>query len=162
MNITIFRHFYDYHFAENRALWDRYIIPLTDDQFTRETPYSKGSIQNQILHIIDADDVWFSTLQGLEPGEPLDPAIYRDRDRIRRHWDTVEARMRQYLDRLEDDDVFDKPFPPGEDENLIVWQVLLHVVNHGTDHRAQLLRLLNDIGVETTSQDYIFYTYEHP
>ena len=50
---------------------------------------------------------------------------------------------------------------PDEDRALIVWQVLLHVVNHGTDHRAQLLRRLNDLGVETTSQDYIFYVYAH-
>jgi uncharacterized damage-inducible protein DinB len=38
--------------------------------------------------------------------------------------------------------------------------VLLHVVNHGTDHRAQLLRTLNDLGLDTTAQDYIFYCYE--
>jgi uncharacterized damage-inducible protein DinB len=50
----------------------------------------------------------------------------------------------------------------GEDKDLILWQVLLHVVNHGTDHRAQLLRLLNDLGVETTSQDYVFYMYDNP
>jgi len=37
--------------------------------------------------------------------------------------------------------------------------VLLHVANHGTDHRAQVLR---DMGVETTSQDYVFYSYERP
>jgi isoleucyl-tRNA synthetase len=41
-------------------------------------------------------------------------------------------------------------------------EVLLHVVNHGTDHRAQLLRQLNDLGMETVSQDYIFYVYDHP
>jgi uncharacterized damage-inducible protein DinB len=40
--------------------------------------------------------------------------------------------------------------------------VLLQVANHGTDHRAQLLRLLNDLGVKTVSQDYIFYAYDHP
>jgi hypothetical protein len=40
--------------------------------------------------------------------------------------------------------------------------VLLHVGNHGTDHRAQLLRLLNDLGVTTVSRDYIFYVYDHP
>jgi uncharacterized damage-inducible protein DinB len=58
--------------------------------------------------------------------------------------------------------LFDQPIEePDEDQDLIVWQVLLHVVNHGTDHRAQLLRLLNDLGVETTSQDYIFYVYDH-
>ncbi|NOK62014.1 MAG: hypothetical protein GFH23_1086650n1, partial [Chloroflexi bacterium AL-N1] len=48
----------------------------------------------------------------------------------------------------------------GEDKDLVLWQVLLHVVNHGTDHRAQLLRLLHDLGVRTTSQDYIFYVYD--
>jgi uncharacterized damage-inducible protein DinB len=35
------------------------------------------------------------------------------------------------------------------------------VVNHGTDHRAQLLRSLNDLGYKTTSQDFIFYVYDH-
>jgi uncharacterized damage-inducible protein DinB len=39
--------------------------------------------------------------------------------------------------------------------------VLLHVANHGTDHRAQLLRLLHDLGVKTTSQDYIFHVYDN-
>ena len=35
------------------------------------------------------------------------------------------------------------------------------MVNHGTDHRAQLLRNLNDLGVKTAYQDYIFYAYEN-
>ena len=70
--------------------------------------------------------------------------------------------MCRYLAELRDDSLFDKPIEePEEDKNLIVWQVLLHVVNHGTDHRAQLLRLLNDLGVKTESQDYIFYVYDH-
>jgi uncharacterized damage-inducible protein DinB len=70
--------------------------------------------------------------------------------------------MRDYLARLSDDMLLAKPIAEGEDKDLILWQVLVHVVNHGTDHRAQLLRLLNDLGVETVSQDYIFYAYDHP
>jgi len=70
--------------------------------------------------------------------------------------------MRDYLAELRDDMLFAQPIAePDEDKDLIVWQVLLDVVNHGTDHRAQILRLLNDLGVETTSQDYIFYVYDH-
>jgi uncharacterized damage-inducible protein DinB len=85
-----------------------------------------------------------------------------DRNVIRAHWDSVEQMMRAYLAGLRDDMLVDKPIKePEEDKDLIVWQVLLHVVNHGTDHRAQILRLLNDLGVETTSQDYIFYVYAH-
>jgi uncharacterized damage-inducible protein DinB len=81
-----------------------------------------------------------------------------DRESIRAHWDNVEQNMRNYLAELRDDMLFDKPLG-GEDKDLILWQVLLHVVNHGTDHRAQLLRLLHDLGVKTTSQDLIFYVY---
>ena len=65
------------------------------------------------------------------------------------------------LAKLHDDTLLEKPLE-GEDKDLIVWQVLLQVGNHGTDHRAQLLRLLNDMGVKTVSQDYIFYAYDHP
>ncbi len=70
--------------------------------------------------------------------------------------------MRAFLKKLRDDMLFEKLFAEGEDKDLILWQVLLHVGNHGTDHRAQILRLLSDLGVKTTSQDYIFYVYDHP
>lgn len=134
----------------------------------RYANYSHGSVRDQILHLINVDDVWFSELAGIQPLEPVssnasDINDTDDRKMIRAYWDRVEQRVRDYLADLRDEMLFDKPIQePNEDRDLIVWQVLLHVVNHGTDHRAQLLRLLNDLDVKTTSQDYIFYVYDHP
>ena len=162
MNADAFRHFFDYHFSENRSTWDKYIAPLSDEQFTQNESYSHGSVRNQIVHLISVDETWFSGLRGAEIPDALDPASFEDRNTIRMQWDAVEQRMRDYLADLRDDMLFDKPFPDGEDKDLILWQVLLQVANHGTDHRAQLLRLLNDLGVKTVSQDYIFYAYDHP
>ncbi len=162
MNADAFRHFYGYHFAANRDIWDRYVVPLSQEQFTQHVDYSHGSVRNQIVHLMSVDDAWFCDLRGVTVPDPLNPADFADRERIRTHWDQVEQRMRAYLAELRDEMLVEKPFPPGEDEDLVVWQVLLHVVNHGTDHRAQLLRLLNDLGVETDSQDYIFYVYDNP
>ena len=161
MNADAFRHFYNYHFAENRKIWDTYITPLSQEQFTQNAGYSHGSVRNQVVHLLSVDDAWFSGLRGLENSEPLDPADCEDRAIIRAAWDSVEQAMRDYLAKLRDDMLFEKPFAEGEDKDLILWQVLLHVVNHGTDHRAQLLRLLNDLGVKTAYQDYIFYVYEN-
>lgn len=161
MNADAFRHFFDYHFSENRILWDRCVMPLSDEQFTQAVNYSHGSVRNQIVHLMSVDDTWFSGLRGVEIPEPLDPADFPDRVSTRAHWDGVERRMREYLANLRDEMLFTKPLD-GEDADLRLWQVLLHVVNHGTDHRAQLLRLLHDLGVKTTSQDYIFYVYENP
>ena len=161
MNANAFRHFYGYHFSENRKMWDHYISPLSYEQFTQNVDYSHGSVRDQIVHLMSVDDNWFSGLRGVEFPEPFHPAGFDDRNIIRVHWDGVEQNMRDHLAKLRDDMLFEKPFADGEDKDLILWQVLLHVANHGTDHRAQLLRLLNDLGVKTTSQDYIFHVYEH-
>ncbi len=162
MNADAFRHFYDYHFSENRNLWNTHILSLSQEQFTQHVNYSIGSARNQIVHLMSVDDTWFSGLRGEEIPEPLNPADFDDRAGIRAHWDKVEQKMRDYLANLRDDMLFKKPFAEGEDQDLILWQVLLHVGNHGTDHRAQLLRVLNDLGVKTVSQDYIFYVYDNP
>jgi uncharacterized damage-inducible protein DinB len=161
MNANAFRHFYDYHLTENRKIWDSYITPLSQEQFTQDVDYSLGSVRNQIVHLMSVDDTWFSGLRGVEIPEPLNPADFYERKSIREHWDNVERKMRDYLAKLRDEMLFEKPFPNGEDKDIILWQVLLHVANHGTDHRAQLLRLLNDLGAKTTSQDYIFYVYDN-
>jgi uncharacterized damage-inducible protein DinB len=162
MNANAFRHFYDYHFSENRKIWDTYITSLSYEQFTQNVDYSHGSVRDQIVHIMNVDDAWFSGLRGGDFSEDYHPADFDDRKNLRAHWDNVEQNMRDYLAKLRDDMLFEKPIEePEEDKDLILWQVLLHVVNHGTDHRAQLLRLLNDLGVKTASQDYIFYVYEH-
>lgn len=163
MNANAFRHLYGYHFAENRALWDRYVTQLTHEQFTQHVDYSHGSVRDQLVHLMGVDDIWFSELRGVEPSALFPPAGLDDRERIREHWDDVERSMRDYLEALRDDMLFGKPIKePEEDKDLIVWQVLLHVVNHGTDHRAQILRLLHNLGVKTASQDYIFYVYGNP
>lgn len=162
MNANAFRHFYNYHFAENLKIWE-HVALLSFEQFMQPVDYSHGSVRDQIVHLIEAEDLWLSELQGVDPSEPLLSTDFDDRDIIRRHWDNVEKNIRTYLAELQDGMLFFKPIKePEEDKDLIVWQVLLHVANHATDHRAQLLRVLHDLGVETKSQDYIFYVYENP
>jgi uncharacterized damage-inducible protein DinB len=161
VNADAFRHFYDYHFAENRKIWD-HVMQLTAEQFTQPVSYSRGSVRDQVIHLMDCDDTWFSELQGVTPSEPVPPTDIDDRPILRARWDSIEQSMREYLAELRDELLSEKPIKePDEDKDLIVWQVLLHVANHGTDHRAQILRLLNDLGLKTESQDYIFYVYEH-
>ena len=162
MNATAFRHFYEYHFTENRKIWDHYVTLLSYEQFTQAVGYSHGSVREQLIHLMSVDEIWFCELQGVEPTDSLPPAACDDRENLRAHWDRIEQNMRAYLANLTDEMLFEKPIvEPEEDQDLAVWQVLLHVVNHGTDHRAQVLRNLNDLGIKTESQDYIFYVYEH-
>lgn len=162
MNADGFRYVFNYHFAENRAMWDQHIVPLSQEKFTAKIDYSIGSMRNHVVHMMDVDHAWFSDLRGDDFEGMNDPATLSDRDTIRAEWDRVEQKMRDYLDKLTDDMLMTQPLQNEEDKDIYVWQALWQVANHGTDHRAQLLRILHDCGADTRGQDFIFYVYDNP
>lgn len=85
MNANAFRHFFNYHFNENRTVWDNYITALSAEQFSQAANYSHGSVRDQIVHLMSVDEVWFSSLQGLEPSDPFPTVNFDDRGIIRTH-----------------------------------------------------------------------------
>ncbi len=152
MNADAFRQLYEYHFAINRKIWDRCIVPMPQELFIQKEDYSVGSVRNQVVHLLNIDERWFSGLRGEPLPGFINPVYYAKKDKIRAKWDQVEADMRAYLDALTDDRIDAHPF----NDDLTVWQVLIHVAYHGMDHRAQMLALLNRLGVETFPQDFFF------
>jgi uncharacterized damage-inducible protein DinB len=74
MNADAFRQFYDYHFSENRNIWDTYVTSLSDAQFTQDVSYSAGSVRNQLVHLMSVGDTWYSGLRGVEIPDSLVPA----------------------------------------------------------------------------------------
>jgi uncharacterized damage-inducible protein DinB len=54
---------------------------------------------------------------------------------------------------------YDLPQRGGMKHDL-VWQILAHMVNHGTDHRAQVLAVLYSLGAPTIEQDLMFCLWE--
>lgn len=149
---------YDYHFALNRKMWDNCVMALTDEEFTRQLDYSVGSIRNQMVHMLDVDGGWFRGLQyGVERGPWLNAVMWPERAAIRAEWDKVEADMKAYLDSLTDEEA-QSMFPDSPQGHPVAkWQIMLHVLNHGTDHRAQVLAGLHQLGAPTIAQDMIWH-----
>jgi len=160
MSVDLVRHFLNYYMNENRTLWDKYIVPLPDEQFIQPSEYSMGSIRNQVVHLINAERTWLSSLRGQDLPEWFDAEEFTDKQMIRDAWDIVEADMRDYVASLTDEII--ESTLKRKSKELIIGRILLHLVNHSTDHRAQILRQLHDVGVETSAQDYIFYVYKNP
>jgi uncharacterized damage-inducible protein DinB len=122
MNADSIRHIYGYHFAENRKIWDTCVASLTYEQLTQAIAYSHGTVRDQIVHIMNVDELWFSEPRCVEPSELISSVNVDDRKLIRAHWDRVEQRMREYLFELQDNNLFDKPIKePEEDKELYVW-----------------------------------------
>jgi hypothetical protein len=81
MNTNAFRHLYDYHFAENRKIWDKYISSLTQEQFTKEMNYAQVKLlrgrnqrgESEARHWLSGDTgvtgiSWIQVLFTREPG----------------------------------------------------------------------------------------------
>ncbi|MEO8611365.1 MAG: DinB family protein [Chloroflexota bacterium] len=161
MNADAIRNMYDYHFTINHKIWEQCIVPLTEEQFTQTIHYSVGSARNQVVHMMNIDDRWFSGLRGEDVPDFIDPTQFHKREVIRAQWDAVELRMRDYLSALTDDMLTTLPFYEPDQDMTQLWQILMHVIIHGADHRAQLLSLLNQLGVKTFPQDYYFFVIGH-
>lgn len=163
MNADAIRHFYDYHIALNHRVWNECIMPLREEQFLQDLAYSIGSIRNQTVHMMDVDDGWFARLQNQPRPPVLEPENFQDRAAVREYWNQVETGMRDYLQTLQDADLWESvTYATRRMGNVTTprWQILLHVVNHSTDHRAQLLAMLFQLGAPTLEQDFMLYLWE--
>ncbi|MCB9450007.1 MAG: DinB family protein [Anaerolineaceae bacterium] len=154
LTADVVRAMLDYNYAFQRRLWDS-IMTLTDDQFTTDIPYSHGSIRNHMVHLASVDGGWLRGLQE-DPNARayrFDPAQYATRERVRAICEQSASEVTAYAAPLNDAALMVQP----KGLPLTVWQTLLHLVNHGTDHRAQVLRALHDFGAPTFDQDYVYH-----
>lgn len=158
MSAKDIRNLYEYHFAINRRIWDESVMTLTDAQFKQKNTYSVGGIRNQVVHLLNIDERWFRGLRGEEVPGFLNPVHWPDRAKIRAKWDEVEVIMREYLAGLTDEMLSQRL---DADTDLTIWQVLVHVANHATDHRAQLLAMLHEVGAPTFAQDYVIWLFQN-
>lgn len=151
----------DYNYWGHRKLWDS-IMTVSEKDFVRHVDYSIGSLHTQVVHIMWAEDVWYSRIHQL-PRPDYTTAEYPTRALIRAKWDEVESNWRTYVGTMNADQleqVFDVVRANGERHKRTVQDSIMHMINHGTDHRAQMLRIIHDFGGETFAQDIAYYLRE--
>ncbi len=155
---------YQYGYWAFEKVWNC-IAQLTDEQFVQELGYSRGSIRNQVIHMMSATQRWIIRLNGSEMVSRLSFNDFPTRAATKVKWDELRAEALKYLSALSESDLDSKIAWQLPDRNLNAentrWEILLHVANHATDHRAQILAMLNQhFGIETPEQDMLFYLLE--
>lgn len=127
---------------------------LPADALARPTGISHGSILGTLAHLQFADWIWHSRVIG-----PLDrPADTLEA--LQSDWPDIQRRWEAWSDALTEADLTRVvPFKRlnGDDASAPVWQVVLHVVNHGTLHRGQVMGMIRQLGVAPPVTDLIAY-----
>lgn len=160
MNIMFIRHLYDYHNWANQRLWEC-VIQLDEATFLQDVNFSIGSVRNQLVHIMSAEWIWLSRLSGTSPNAMFLPELFSNREIIRQRWDELRAEQANYLASLSDLDLqrilhYTNTAHTKMFESTVA-EILMHVINHTTDHRAQTMAVIHQLGGPTLEQDMIFF-----
>lgn len=156
---------FDYHYGLYRRVWAS-VHTLTDAQFVQDVPYSNGSLRNHLVHVASVDQRWLARVTDSPPPDRLNPVDFPTIKAAQAKWDAVEAAVLAQVHGLEQaalDRVIAFDITRQDGTRIATqhpaWQILAHVVNHGTDHRAQLLAVLHQMGAPTFEQDLMIYLW---
>jgi uncharacterized damage-inducible protein DinB len=134
---------------------------LSQDQLTRDLGNSFPSVRDTLLHIIGAEWVWLSRWNGVSPGALPAWSDVASHDAIRQRFGEIDAERAAYLDRLDPvalNEVIHYRNLKGDSLSGPLWQLHLHVVNHSTYHRGQVVTMLRQLGHSAPSTDLVqFY-----
>lgn len=133
--------------------------PLSPEQFATAA-LGHINLRATLVHMIEAQEIWLSRWQG-RSGQALeissDSATLAS---IRAAWHQQEAQIAAYLATLSDADL-DRTISfvnrNGTTGTFILWQMMVQVINHGTQHRSELAELLTQLGHSPGNLDYIVF-----
>ena len=107
-----------------------------------------------LVHHLGAHQRWRLGLSGSEESPRPEREPLPSPDGLARAWATEWDATDVFLDGLTDE------WLAQTDEGVAFWQMLAHVVNHGTQHRSEAAALLTQAGRSPGDLDMIFFAEE--
>jgi uncharacterized damage-inducible protein DinB len=117
-------------------------------------PVGTRELGDILVHVLGAHQRWRHGLSGSgqtprPEREPL-PSV----GELAARWAVEWAALDAWLDTL------DQAWLEATDDGIPHWQMLAHVVNHGTQHRSEAAALLTAAGRSPGDLDMIFFSQE--
>jgi uncharacterized damage-inducible protein DinB len=132
---------------------------MTVDELGRPVEAYFGTVDAGLQHILFAMRIWLARWKG-EP-RPAQPGIPPEKS-WREAYAVTHAHLRAFAESLREGDgdrIVDYIDGKGVARALPLGDLIAHVVNHGTQHRAELGLLLERIGRSPGDLDYVGYCY---
>ena len=133
---------------------------ITPEQLKAKTNFPWGSLYNTLIHVMDTEYGWRNLCQYNRRTPVLDQEHqFETLTDVTTLWQKERADMQDYLDSLTEDDldgVTSYNVPDGVRERIL-WHCLLHIVNHGTQHRSECAQILTDFGQSPGDIDLMLF-----
>ena len=145
---------YDYQREMNNHVLD-VAERLSGDELTSVIVEGQRTIRDTLLHMIDTVQTNVSWWDGSMTGEAAFAREflaqdYPDLASLRNFWRTADSDVAAFVGSLVSDAdlgrVYERSTPNGGKRQRALWEMMLHVVNHGTQHRSEVAMMLTKLG----------------
>lgn len=138
---------------------------VTQEQFTAPASFPYGGLHGTLFHILESEFAWRTFFQNNNWDAPdLNLQDFPDFASLHERWTEEEKEMRAYLSTLKDEDLNGHRYyatNEGDARDRILWHCLVHVVNHGTQHRSEAAALLTDYDCSPGDLDFTRFLNEY-
>jgi uncharacterized damage-inducible protein DinB len=135
---------------------------LSEEELGRQVSGSHESVRMTLLHMVRVQTWWLSVLNG-KPDVSSPPEGYERMpfEEVRRWFARSHEDLKAYAAGLTDErlEAEVSAFHPGEKKEYRwpSWQLVSHLVNHGSHHRAEAGLMLASLGRSPGDMDYIYF-----
>jgi uncharacterized damage-inducible protein DinB len=152
-----------YHrWATERVLDEINAMPA--EQLAKDLKGSFPSIYDTLAHIYQADAIWWDRLSGRVTGTRDDYPAPGCTWELKEAWMTLHDKMIDWAMGLSDEDwLRQMSYKTLSGMSMVtpVWEMVLHVVNHGSYHRGQVTTMIRQLGSKPVNLDLIGFYREH-
>ena len=160
--LDYFKTLFDYYYWANKRVLDA-ASAVTEAQFVAPGSYGWGGLRGTLVHIMGTEWIWRSRWNGVSPTKSLQPGDFATVDAVRERWLQEEGEMLKFLAGLNEsklDQRIEYTRMRGGASAQRLWQMMTHVANHGTQHRAEVAVWLTEYGHSPGDVDFIVYVRE--
>jgi len=138
------------------------VARLSPEELKRDFQTADHSVLGTLVHVFAADRIWLGRVTG-SPSGPFVSDADHSLTVLQNDWPALMRRWGQFASELTDHSAKDMVAyrdTQGNSFERPLWQLILHVVNHGTHHRGQVSGFLRTMGHTPPSLDLTAYYRE--
>ena len=162
MNKQDIQLFCQYNSWANKIILDA-TAQVSEEQFLAPASYPHGGLRSTLTHALFAEWIWRKRWQGESPSTRIKPEDFPTFESLRARWMTEEKELQAFVDSLTDEklnETFHFKNTHGDEMENILWQAMMHMFNHGTQHRSEAAAMLTDFNHSPGDLDLIMFLRE--
>jgi len=133
---------------------------LTLEQFLAPASFTHGGIRSTLVHALFAEWIWQMRWEGTSPSHRLKVEDFPTFESLRTRFDEEDKLLIAFVENVTDERLnsrFQYNSTDGKPHERMLWQVMVHVINHGTQHKTEVAAMLTELNYSPGDIDMVYF-----